>query len=733
MASYPPPTETLPIFDAGVFTTNDSTLTISQADARYLKFPTGQGTETIPNLVVSGTATAPTFIGALTGNADTATRATNIAGGAGGSIPYQTAVNTSALLPNGTSGQVLTSQGTTLAPVWASAGASNLSAVLTAGNTATNSIALNNSGTGSNVISLLPNASASVPKITITNGTFTNTMDHLGPNTYTSANNATNYLLFVDSGTTNTTAFLSKTSNITCNPSLGKITALSLEATTSATISDQTIKQNSTNTIFNKTSSVTPSGIGNAFYGLESGLQTTTGGTNSAFGHTDTLKALTTGSSNSAFGSGASKTLISGSFNTAVGYNSAFLATQSNNTCLGARSGYNLTTGANNTFVGFGTETGTHTTGSNCTSLGYLANCANFASSTAIGANATNTATSQIMLGNGENVVIPGTATINNQTIKVDTGNTVFNKTSSTNPSGSNNAFYGFESGIATTTGGTNSGFGHLDTLKALTTGNSNSAFGTGALKTLISGSSNTAVGYNSANAVNTGSGNTSIGASNAPALTTGSNNTFLGKDIAPSNLTTGSNNTFLGADTITNLNCTKSTAIGQGATITASNQVVLGTSTESVIIPRNIRYLSSPMVAYGITGASQSLAHGDTTINYNVADARNGSYTGLTNSSGTITNSNSYSVTISASACINFSTNSTGIRFVNFSVGGNTNIGSVLTTPVATDVTQICMSSVFVLNSGESFFVNVFQNSGSTLTAINSGNKCSRLSMLVM
>jgi len=60
MASYPPPTETLPIFDAGVFTTNDSTLTISQADARYLKFPTGQGTETIPNLVVSGTSTLAT-------------------------------------------------------------------------------------------------------------------------------------------------------------------------------------------------------------------------------------------------------------------------------------------------------------------------------------------------------------------------------------------------------------------------------------------------------------------------------------------------------------------------------------------------------------------------------------------------------------------------------------------------------------------------------------------------
>jgi hypothetical protein len=43
MATYPPPTETLPIFDAGVFTTNDTSLTIATADARYLKFPLGQG------------------------------------------------------------------------------------------------------------------------------------------------------------------------------------------------------------------------------------------------------------------------------------------------------------------------------------------------------------------------------------------------------------------------------------------------------------------------------------------------------------------------------------------------------------------------------------------------------------------------------------------------------------------------------------------------------------------
>lgn len=48
----------------------------------------------------------------------TATTATNLAGWSGGSIPYQSAAGTTAMLANWTAGQVLTSAGTTLAPTW---------------------------------------------------------------------------------------------------------------------------------------------------------------------------------------------------------------------------------------------------------------------------------------------------------------------------------------------------------------------------------------------------------------------------------------------------------------------------------------------------------------------------------------------------------------------------------------------------------------------------------------
>ena len=64
----------------------------------------------------SGTFTWPTFNQSTTGNAATATKATNIAGGATGSLPYQSALDTTAFLAAGTNGQVLTlSAGV---PVW---------------------------------------------------------------------------------------------------------------------------------------------------------------------------------------------------------------------------------------------------------------------------------------------------------------------------------------------------------------------------------------------------------------------------------------------------------------------------------------------------------------------------------------------------------------------------------------------------------------------------------------
>lgn len=73
------------------------------------------------NISGGGTFTASSFVGALTGNASSAssaTTATNIAGGLSGQIPYQTGAGVTTTLANGAAGYLLQSNGTTLAPTW---------------------------------------------------------------------------------------------------------------------------------------------------------------------------------------------------------------------------------------------------------------------------------------------------------------------------------------------------------------------------------------------------------------------------------------------------------------------------------------------------------------------------------------------------------------------------------------------------------------------------------------
>lgn len=143
-----------------------------------------------------------------------------------------------------------------------------LQQVLTAGTTATNSVTLNNSGSGTNVINLLPNASASNPQITLTDGTTTNTIDKNGYTTRNTTANATHYLDFSDSSSTGTGA-IQKTAGIECNPSTKTITATTfVGAVTGTATNASAVSLTSDNTSgtyyipFSKTTTAT----GNALY-----------------------------------------------------------------------------------------------------------------------------------------------------------------------------------------------------------------------------------------------------------------------------------------------------------------------------------------------------------------------------------------------------------------------------------------------------------------------------------
>lgn len=57
MSSYAPPIENVAIFDSALFPDGDGYLTQDAADARYLRYPTAQGTENLMAINVNGTAT----------------------------------------------------------------------------------------------------------------------------------------------------------------------------------------------------------------------------------------------------------------------------------------------------------------------------------------------------------------------------------------------------------------------------------------------------------------------------------------------------------------------------------------------------------------------------------------------------------------------------------------------------------------------------------------------------
>jgi hypothetical protein len=84
------------------------------------------GTEILTNKTLAAPALGTPVSGIMnnvTGTAAglTAGTATNLAAGLGGQLPYQSAPGTTAMLANGSAGQVLQSNGTTLAPSWVAA------------------------------------------------------------------------------------------------------------------------------------------------------------------------------------------------------------------------------------------------------------------------------------------------------------------------------------------------------------------------------------------------------------------------------------------------------------------------------------------------------------------------------------------------------------------------------------------------------------------------------------
>ena len=197
-----------------------------------------------------------------------------------------------------------------------------------------------------------------------------------------------------------------------------------------------------------------------------------------------------------------------------------------------------------------------------------------------------------------------------------------------TNSSGANNVAIGSDALRSNTTASNNVAIGYHTLYNTkpvtnedgtITTPNDNTAVGTEALGYNTSGYNNTAVGRYATYSMTTGNQNTSVGMYSLYSNLYGVNNTSIGYDSL-SHITSGNNNvaigvsagtsgkndsggylmtncfqcTFLGGDTFSTGNWSYSTAIGWGATISGDNQIVLGTSSETVYMNNRLYFANN-------------------------------------------------------------------------------------------------------------------------------------------
>ena len=274
---------------------------------------------------------------------------------------------------------------------------------------------------------------------------------------------------------------------------------------------------------------------------------------------------------------------VTSSYSSAFGYNALQDSVSVYNTAVGAFSGANSTTGQSNVSLGTNSLL-SNTSGSYNTALGTATMCFNVTGSnnTAVGSNALENSTNSSF----NTAVGAGSMTANvsgSGNVAVGTGSLYSNIQSNMNTA------VGVSS-LKNSTGSNNTGVGANASLST-TSGNNNVSLGANSMYKNTDGSNNTSVGYNASNSNIHGSNNTSLG------YLAGYNDT-------------GSQNTFIGALADSSAaGITNSTAIGYNAKVSGSHQVVLGTSSEEVVIPGTLNVAgvttftgipSAPTAPYG-------------------------------------------------------------------------------------------------------------------------------------
>ncbi len=148
---------------------------------------------------------------------------------------------------------------------------------------------------------------------------------------------------------------------------------------------------------------------------------------------------------------------------------------------------------------------------------------------------------------------------------------------------------------------------------------NKNISKGSRGLNNLTTGTNNVGIGHNTLLYLTAGSYNSAIGSDAETYSIIGSNNTSIGYNSAY-NFIAGSRNTFLGTNThfdSSTKTYSNSTAVGYNAVINDSNQIVLGTSSDTVYVPSKLGInIKNSSYFLDVNGTAQLSSYNTDSIN---------------------------------------------------------------------------------------------------------------------